>query len=74
MSPTIVRKDGKPVFVTGAPGGSRIITVVAQTILNVVNNGMNVQEAVDAPRIQNQWLPHEFEVIVRGLGLGYDAS
>jgi gamma-glutamyltranspeptidase/glutathione hydrolase len=57
MSPTIVTKDGKPVFVTGTPGGSRIITVVLHSILNVVDYGMNVQEAADAPRIHNQWLP-----------------
>ena len=57
MSPTIVTKDGKPVLVTGTPGGSRIITVVLHSILNVVDYGMNVQEAADAPRIHNQWLP-----------------
>ncbi|TXN83980.1 gamma-glutamyltransferase [Methylobacterium sp. WL8] len=57
MSPTIVSKDGKPVLVTGTPGGSRIPTVVLQSILNVVDYGMNVQEAADAPRIHNQWMP-----------------
>ncbi|QRE74171.1 gamma-glutamyltransferase [Methylobacterium aquaticum] len=57
MSPTIVAKDGKPVFVTGTPGGSRIITVVLHSILNVIDYGMNVQEAVDAPRLHNQWMP-----------------
>lgn len=57
MSPTIVTKDGKPVFVTGTPGGSRIITVVLHSILNVIDYGMNVQEAVDAPRLHNQWMP-----------------
>jgi gamma-glutamyltranspeptidase/glutathione hydrolase len=57
MSPTILTKDGKPVFVVGTPGGSRIITVVLHTILNVVDYGMNVQEAVDAPRFHQQWLP-----------------
>ena len=57
MSPTIVTKDGKPVFVTGTPGGSRIITVVVQSILNVIDYGMNVQEAADAPRLHNQWMP-----------------
>lgn len=57
MSPTIVSKDGKPVFVVGTPGGSRIITAVLLTILNVVDYGMNVQEAVDAPRFHQQWLP-----------------
>jgi len=57
MSPTIVSKDGKPVFVVGTPGGSRIITAVLHTVLNVVDYGMNVQEAVDAPRFHQQWLP-----------------
>jgi len=57
MSPTIVSKDGKPVFVVGTPGGSRIITAVLHTILNIVDYGMNVQEAVDAPRFHQQWLP-----------------
>jgi len=50
MSPTIVSKDGKPVMVVGTPGGSRIITVVVLTILNVIDYGMDIQEAVDAPR------------------------
>ncbi|MES2937054.1 MAG: gamma-glutamyltransferase [Pseudomonadota bacterium] len=57
MSPTIVTKDGKPVMVVGTPGGSRIITQVLHTILNVVDYGMNVQEAIDAPRFHQQWLP-----------------
>ncbi len=57
MSPTIVSKDGKPVMVVGTPGGSRIITAVTHTILNVIDYGMNVQEAVDAPRFHQQWLP-----------------
>jgi len=58
MSPTIVTKDGKPVMVVGSPGGSRIITVVLHTIINVIDYGMNVQEAVDAPRFHQQWLPN----------------
>jgi gamma-glutamyltranspeptidase/glutathione hydrolase len=57
MTPTILLKDGKPVFVTGTPGGSRIITVVLESILDVVDYGMSVGESVDAPRIHNQWLP-----------------
>ncbi|WP_325342735.1 gamma-glutamyltransferase [Xylophilus sp.] len=58
MSPTIVDgRDGKPLLVLGTPGGSRIITAVLLTILNVVDYGMNVQEAVDAPRFHQQWLP-----------------
>lgn len=57
MSPTIISRDGKPVMVIGTPGGSRIITAVLHTILNVVDYGMNIQEAVDAPRFHQQWLP-----------------
>lgn len=57
MSPTIVTKDGKPVMVLGTPGGSRIITTVLLTILNVIDYGMDIQEAVDAPRFHQQWLP-----------------
>ncbi len=57
MSPTLITQDGKPVMVLGTPGGSRIITAVTHTILNVIDYGMNVQEAVDAPRFHQQWLP-----------------
>ena len=57
MTPTIVTKDGKPVMVLGTPGGSRIITVVLLTIINVIDYGMDIQEAVDAPRFHQQWLP-----------------
>ncbi len=57
MSPTIVSKGGKPVMVVGTPGGSRIITTVLHTLLNVIDYDMNVQEAVDAPRFHQQWLP-----------------
>ncbi|WP_395703489.1 gamma-glutamyltransferase [Aquabacterium sp.] len=62
MSPTIVSKDGKPVMVVGTPGGSRIITAVLHTIVNVIDYGMNVQEAVDAPRFHQQWLPEATNV------------
>ena len=57
MAPTIVTRDGKPVMVLGTPGGSRIITTVLLTILNVINYGMDIQQAVDAPRFHQQWLP-----------------
>ncbi|HET9644308.1 MAG TPA: gamma-glutamyltransferase [Burkholderiaceae bacterium] len=57
MSPTIVTRDGKPVMVLGTPGGSRIITAVLHTIINVIDYDMTVQEAVDAPRFHQQWLP-----------------
>lgn len=57
MSPTIVTQDGKPLLVLGTPGGSRIITAVLQTLINTIDYRMNVQEAVDAPRFHQQWLP-----------------
>ncbi|WP_426220209.1 gamma-glutamyltransferase [Pseudomonas sp. DWRC2-2] len=57
MSPTIVTKEGKAVMVVGTPGGSRIITATLLTILNVIDYKMNIQEAVDAPRFHQQWMP-----------------
>ncbi|MGB8716836.1 MAG: gamma-glutamyltransferase [Rhodanobacteraceae bacterium] len=57
MTPTMVLKDGKLAMVTGSPGGSTIITTVLQTILNVVDFGMNMQQSVNAPRMHHQWLP-----------------
>ncbi len=57
MTPTIIAKDGKTFLIVGSPGGSRIITTVLQVILNVIDHGMNVQEAVDAPRFHHQWQP-----------------
>lgn len=57
MTPTLVFKDGKPVLVTGSPGGSRIITTVLQTLVNVIDYGMNVAQAVHAPRFHHQWQP-----------------
>jgi len=57
MAPTILLRDGKLFMTLGAPGGSRIPTAVLQVILNVVDFGMNVQDAVDAPRIHHQWKP-----------------
>ena len=57
MTPTIVTRDGWLVLVTGSPGGRTIINTVLQTIVNVIDFGMNVQEAVDAPRFHHQWLP-----------------
>jgi gamma-glutamyltranspeptidase/glutathione hydrolase len=62
MSPTIVTQDGKLVLVLGTPGGSKIITAVLQTIVNLVDFEMNIQEAVDAPRIHQQWLPDVTDV------------
>ena len=62
MSPTIVRKDGKPVLVTGSPGGSRIISTVLQVIVNVLDYKMDVAAAVATPRLHHQWLPDEVRV------------
>ena len=59
MSPTIVLKDNKPFLVTGSPGGSRIITTTLQTIINVIDFGMNVAEATISPRIHQQWMPDQ---------------
>ncbi|WP_281322220.1 gamma-glutamyltransferase [Flavobacterium aestivum] len=59
MSPTIVEKNGKLFMVVGTPGGSTIITSVLQTILNVYEFNLSMQEAVDAPRFHHQWLPDE---------------
>jgi gamma-glutamyltranspeptidase/glutathione hydrolase len=62
MTPTIVLKDGKPVLVTGSPGGSRIISAVLQVIVNVLDYHMNVAAAVDVPRLHHQWMPDEVRV------------
>ena len=59
MTPTIVEKNGKLFMVVGTPGGSTIITSVLQTILNVYEFDMSMQDAVDAPRFHHQWLPDE---------------
>jgi gamma-glutamyltranspeptidase/glutathione hydrolase len=58
MTPTIVlRKDGSPWFAVGARGGPRIISAVMQTVINMIDHDMNIQQAIDAPRIHHQWLP-----------------
>ena len=57
MAPTIVLKDGKLFLVLGSPGGPRIITTVANILMGVIDYGMNIQEAVNAPRFHHQWLP-----------------
>jgi gamma-glutamyltranspeptidase/glutathione hydrolase len=57
MTPTIILKDDKPVLIAGAPGGARIITTVLEVIVNVIDHGLTLQEAVDAPRFHHQWLP-----------------
>jgi len=67
MSPTVVSKDGKPFMVIGSPGGSRIITITLEAIINVIDHGMNIQEAIDAPRVHHQWLPDVVHVEPRAL-------
>jgi gamma-glutamyltranspeptidase/glutathione hydrolase len=57
MTPTILLKDGKPVLITGSPGGSRITTTVLQVIVNVIDRGMDIAAAVAAPRLHEQWMP-----------------
>jgi len=59
MTPVILFRDGRPVLATGSPGGPVIITAVLQTVLNVVDFGMNVAEATAQPRIHHQWQPDE---------------
>ncbi|MGI3776428.1 MAG: gamma-glutamyltransferase [Janthinobacterium lividum] len=61
MAPTIVMRDGHVAMVVGSPGGSRIISIVLESILNVVDFGMGAQQAVDAPRLHEQWLPDRIE-------------
>ena len=69
MTPVIMKKDGKPFFVTGSPGGSTIITIVLQNLLNVIEFDMNAMGAVTAPRIHHQWLP---DVIITEPGISAD--
>ena len=57
MSPTLVLRDGQPAGIIGSPGGPRIITTVVQVLLNIVEFGMDVQAAVDYPRVHHQWKP-----------------
>jgi gamma-glutamyltranspeptidase/glutathione hydrolase len=74
MSPSIVAKDGELVAVVGSPGGRTIINTVLQVILNVVDFGMNMQEAVDAPRIHHQWLPDVTRIEEGGVAPGTVAA
>jgi len=67
MTPTILAKDGQLFMVTGSPGGRTIINTALETILNVVDFGMNAQEAIDAPRFHHQWLPDRIDYEKYGL-------
>jgi gamma-glutamyltranspeptidase/glutathione hydrolase len=62
MTPTIVLKDGKAMLVTGSPGGSRIITAVLNVVVNVIDHGKTVAQAVSAPRVHHQWVPDKLFV------------
>ena len=70
MTPTIVAKDGKLFMVTGSPGGRTIINTVLHTVVNVLDYGMNAQDAVDAPRFHHQWLPDQ--IVYERWGLSPD--
>jgi gamma-glutamyltranspeptidase/glutathione hydrolase len=68
MTPTIVlRKDGTPWFAVGAAGGPRIISAVLQTVINVIDHDMNIQQALDAPRIHHQWMPDQLLIEPYGI-------
>ena len=62
MTPVIVFKDGKPLFATGSPGGSRIISAVLQMVVNVIDHGRGIADAANMPRIHHQWFPDELLV------------
>lgn len=62
IAPTIVLKKGRPYIVTGSPGSSRIISTILQTVTNVIDFDMNIQEAVNAPKVHNEWLPDELRL------------
>jgi gamma-glutamyltranspeptidase/glutathione hydrolase len=71
MTPTFVlRPDGNLYFAIGTPGGTTIINTVLQVITNVIDHGMNLQEAIDSPRIHHQWLPDK--ILDEPLGLSAD--
>jgi gamma-glutamyltranspeptidase/glutathione hydrolase len=59
MTPTIVLRDGQLWFAVGSPGGPTIINTVTQIILNIIDFGMNIQQAIDWPRLHHQWMPDE---------------
>jgi gamma-glutamyltranspeptidase / glutathione hydrolase len=67
MSPTIVLKDGKLVMVLGSPGGPRIISTVANILMGVLDYGLDIQQAVNAPRFHHQWEPDEIVIERNGI-------
>ncbi len=62
MTPTMIFKNEKPWLILGSPGGSRIITTVLQVVVNVIDHGMNIAQAVHSPRIHHQWLPDKLQL------------
>lgn len=62
MTPTILSRNGKPIMVIGSPGGSRIPTIVLSVILGVVDYGLDIQQAIDLPRLHEQWMPDAVEI------------
>ena len=62
MAPTMVFQKGKLFLVTGSPGSSRIISTVLQVITNVIDHKMNIQEAVNAPKVHHEWMPDELRI------------
>lgn len=62
MTPTLIFKKNKPFLIVGSPGGGRIITTVLQTITNIIDHNMSLEEAIDAPRFHHQWYPDEIQV------------
>jgi gamma-glutamyltranspeptidase / glutathione hydrolase len=73
MTPTILARDGELVAVFGSPGGRTIINTVLQMVLNIVDHGMPIQQAVDAKRLHHQWLPDRIsiEVLAALEGMGH---
>ena len=83
MTPTIIAKDGKLVAIVGSPGGRTIINTVLQVVSNVIDFGMNIQQAVNAPRVHHQWLPDHLQIEKDGVtpavlerlkAMGHDAD
>ncbi|GBQ10429.1 gamma-glutamyltranspeptidase [Swaminathania salitolerans LMG 21291] len=67
MAPTVVSHDGKPFMVIGSPGGSRIPTIILSVVLGVIDGGLDIQQAIDLPRIHEQWQPSAIELEPRAL-------
>ena len=62
MTPTLIVKDGKTLVITGSPGGRTIINTVLNIIINVIDFDMNIQDAVDAARMDHEWMPDRLSI------------